>query len=76
MFVNGKEIYTFKANNGNVDFPTQFCLGNISNNFSFIESKEVCLKGIVYVTATGLEPIAVDNILDIHKYSMKKNGIV
>ena len=26
-FVNGKEIYKFKADNNNVNFPTQFCLG-------------------------------------------------
>ena len=24
LFVNGKEIYRFKANNGSVNFPTQF----------------------------------------------------
>ena len=26
LFVNEKEIYKFKANNGNVKFPTQVCL--------------------------------------------------
>ena len=31
MFVNGKEIYKFKASNKNVKFSTQFCLGSISN---------------------------------------------
>ena len=31
FFVNGKEIYKFKANNKNVNFPTQFCLGSISD---------------------------------------------
>ena len=30
-FVNGKETYKFKANNKNVKFPIQFCLGSISN---------------------------------------------
>ena len=34
LFVNGKEIYKFKASNKNVDFPTNFCLGIISNKFS------------------------------------------
>ena len=33
LFVNGKEIYKFKANNGNVNFPSRFCLGSISNEF-------------------------------------------
>ena len=32
LFVNRKEIYKFKADNKNVNFPTQFCLGSISEN--------------------------------------------
>ena len=31
LFVNGKEIFTFKGNNKNVNFPTPFCLGSIFN---------------------------------------------
>ena len=38
LFVNGKEIFKFKADNKNVNFPTQFCLGSISNGFSSNES--------------------------------------
>ena len=34
LFVNGKEILRFKANNKNVNFPTRFCLGSISDGFS------------------------------------------
>ena len=26
LFVNGKEIFKFKADNRNLNFPTQFCL--------------------------------------------------
>ena len=48
LFVNGKGIFNFKANNGNINFRTQFCLGSISNKCSSIKSKEVCLKGIIY----------------------------
>ena len=44
LFVNGKEIFKFKADNKNVNFPTQLCLERISNGFSNIESKEVSLK--------------------------------
>ena len=29
LFVNGKEIFKFKANNENINFPHQFCLGSI-----------------------------------------------
>ena len=37
LFTNGKEIFKFKADNKNVNFPTQFCLGSISNGFSSTE---------------------------------------
>ena len=41
LFVNGKEIYKFKADNWTVNFPIQFCLGKISTGFSLAESREV-----------------------------------
>ena len=34
LFVNGKEIFKFEADNKNVNFPTQFCLERISSGFS------------------------------------------
>ena len=37
LFVNRKEILKFKADNKNVNFPAQFCLGSISNRFSSTE---------------------------------------
>ena len=48
LSVNGKEIFKFRADNKNVNFPTQFCLGSISNGFSAIESREVSSNGNVY----------------------------
>ena len=48
MFVNGKEIFKFKADNKNVHFPTQFFLESISNGFSNTESREVPLNTNVY----------------------------
>ena len=48
MFVNGKENFKIKANNKNVIFPTQFCLGSISNGFSNTEPGEVSLNGNVH----------------------------
>ena len=33
MIFNGTEIYNFKADNKNVNFPTQFSLASISNKF-------------------------------------------
>ena len=48
LFVNGKEIFKFKADNKNVNFPTQFCLGSIYNGFVATESREASLNGNVY----------------------------
>ena len=45
MFVNGKEIFEFKANNKNVNFLTQFCIGSISKGFCANYSTKVSLKG-------------------------------
>ena len=33
FFVNEKGLFKFKADNKNVNFITQFCLGSISNGF-------------------------------------------
>ena len=48
LFVNGKKIFKFKADNKNTNFPAQTCLGSISNGFSAGESSEVYLNGNVY----------------------------
>ena len=47
LFANSKEIFKLKANNENVNFPTRFCLGSISNEFRNIESREAFLNGNV-----------------------------
>ena len=74
-FVNEKEIYKFKANNGNVNFPSQFCLGSISNEFDFADSEEVSFKGNVYDFSVDYNAIDKSNILNIHKYLTIKNSI-
>ena len=48
LFVNGKEIFKFKADNKNINIPAQFCLGSISNGFSANEFREVSLNRNVY----------------------------
>ena len=45
LFVNGEGIFKLKADNQNVNFPTQFVLGSISNGFSNAESNAVSLRG-------------------------------
>ena len=75
LFVNGKEIFKFKAGNKNVNFPTQFCLGSISNGFSALESREVSLNGNVYDFSVDCNSIDRSDIQNIHKYLMTKNNI-
>ena len=70
LFVNGKEIDKFKATNKNVNFPSQFCLGSISNKFEYVS-----LKGNVYDFSVDYVAIDKSNILNIHKYLMIKNSI-
>ena len=74
MFVNGNEIFKFKADNKNVKFPTQFCLGIISNGFNAHESREVSLNGHVYDFSVDHNSVDKYNMLNIHKYLMTKNN--
>ena len=64
-----------KADNKNVKFPNQFCLQSISNGFSATESREVSLNENVYDSSVDYNSIDKSDILNIHKYLMKKNNI-
>ena len=72
LFVNGQEIHKFKASNGNDNFPTQFCLGSISDGFSAIESRKVSLNWNVYDFLVDYIFINKSEMLNIHKYLMNK----
>ena len=69
------EIFKFKVNNGNVNFPTQFCLGSTSNGFGATESREVSLKGNAYDFSVDYNATDKSDMLKIHKYLMVKNNI-
>ena len=64
--------YFFKRN---VNFPTQFRLGSISNGISATESREISLNRYRYDFSVDSNSIDKSNILDIHKYLMTKNNI-
>ena len=68
LFVNGKEIYKFKADDKNVNFPTQFCLGSISNKFDAADSRQLSLKGNVYDFSVDYDTINKSDIINIHKF--------
>ena len=75
LYVNGTEIYKFKVKDSEI-VASPLCLGNISKDFSVDNMKKTGLNGYVYDSSVDYDAIAVDDILDIHKYLMEKNGIV
>ena len=75
LFVNDTEIYKFKAKDSEIS-SSQLCLGNISKDWSVDNMKKTGFTGYVYDFSVDYNAIAVDNIKDIHKYLMVKNGIV
>ena len=75
LFVNGKEIHKFKAKDSEI-VATPLCLENISKDWSVDDMKNTRLNGYVYDFSVDYDAIAVDDILDIHNYLMKKNDIV
>ena len=75
LFVNGTEIYRFKAKDCEI-VATPLYLGNISKEWSTDKMKETGFNGYVYDFSVDYDSIAVDDIKDIHKYLMKKNNIV
>ena len=74
LFVNGTEIHKFKATDSEIA-ANPLCLGNISKYFSVNNTKSTRLNGHVYDFSVDYDTIAVDDMLDIHKYLMKKNNI-
>ena len=60
-----KKKFKFKADNKNKNFPTQFCLGSISNGFSATKSREVSLNGNVYDFSVDYNSIHKSNILNV-----------
>ena len=74
LFVNGIEIHKSKAKDCEV-VTTPLCLGNISKDFSGDNMKKTGLNGYVYDFSVDYDAIAVDDILDIHKYLMEKNNM-
>ena len=74
LFVNGTEIYKYKAKDFEI-VASPLCLGNISKDFSVDNMKKTGLNGYVYDFSVDYGAIAVDDILDIHKYLMEKNNM-
>ena len=68
-------LVIFKTGNRNVNFPTQFCLGSISNKFDALDSREIFLRVNVHDFSIDYNAINKCNMLKIHKYLMVKHNI-
>ena len=75
MFVNGTEIYKFKAKDSQI-VASPLCLGNISKDWSVYNMKMTGFNGYVYAFSVDYDVTDVDDIKDIHNYLMKKNDTV
>ena len=75
LFVNGTEIYKFKAENSEIN-AIPLLLGSISKGFSEGNMNKTGFSGCVCDFSVDYDAIAVDDILNIHKYLVKKHGII
>ena len=74
LFVNATKIYQFKAKDSEIrKYP--LCLGNIPKNFTAINMKKRGLNGYVNEFSVDYNVIDTSNIINIHKYLMKKHGL-
>ena len=75
LFVNGTEIIKFKAKDSMI-VPNNLCFGNVTKDFLASNMRKTGFNGYIYDFSVDYHSIDVDDIKNIHKYLMKKNGIV
>ena len=75
FFVNGTAIHKFTTKDSEIVANNLF-LGNGSKDFSASSMKKTGFNGHIYDLSVDYDAIAVDDILDIHKYLMRKNDIL
>ena len=71
LFVNGREIYKFKAKDSGI-VASPLCLGNSSKDWSTDNMKKTVFNGYVYDFSVDYNAADADDIKDIHKCLMKK----
>ena len=64
IFINGVEIYKFKAKNFEIN-AAPLCLGNVSKDFSVGNMRKTGLHGYIYDFSVDYDSIYFDDILDI-----------
>ena len=75
LFVNGTEIYKFKAKDFKI-VANPLRLDNVSKDWSVDNMKRTGFTVYIYDISVDYDDIAVDDIKDIYKYLMKENNIV
>ena len=75
LFVNRTESIKFKGKDSEMN-PIPLCLGKISKDFFVDNKKNTAFYGCVYDFNVDYDAIAVDDILDLHKYLIKMNNII
>ena len=75
LFINGTEIIKFKAKDSEI-VTSPLCLGNISKDWSVDNMKRTGYNGYVFDFSVDFDAIAVDDILDIHKYLRKNVNMI
>ena len=75
LFVNGTVIIKFNAKDSEI-IEIPLCLEKISEGIFVDNMNKTGLIGSLYDFSGDNDAIPVDDILDIHKYLMKKNGIL
>ena len=78
LFVNGVQELKFKTQSVTNDMKSKvFCIGNISSDWSSTNSTKTGLYENVYNFAIDYVPLSDGKtIYDIHRYLMKKHGII
>ena len=74
LFVNGTEIIKLRAKDSEI-VATPLCLGNIAKDWSLDNTSDTGLNKYIYDFSVDYDTIAVDDILDIHKYLMEKSDM-
>ena len=71
LFVNGTEIYKFKAKDSEI-VTSPLCLGNISKDCSTDNMKKTSFHEYIYDFSVDYDATDIDDIKDIHKDLTKK----
>ena len=83
LFVNSQKVTQFKAKNSEINAKRTF-LGSLVGNKGYYDvsdlskddANNIKMYGNVYDFSVDYSSISHDNILKIHKYLMKKNGLI